>query len=162
MIPIRHPLRHLARAALATLALAELVRSPVPVPATAIWSASDGLVNGHACRIAEERSIEVVSSHVGVQLNPDVMPKLRVHDIYANALRGGKGGENHQALAARLVAGTKLADPAVRKRLYEGGMAAVQASDESATARGSRGPAQEPSAPPSVPPTRPDQGGQQG
>ena len=37
-----------------------------------------------------------------VQLNPDVMPKLRVHDIYANALRGGKGGENHQALAARL------------------------------------------------------------
>jgi len=26
-----------------------------------------------------------------VQLNPDVMPKLRVHDIYANALRGSKG-----------------------------------------------------------------------
>ena len=26
-----------------------------------------------------------------VQLNPDVMPKLRVHDIYANALRGQKG-----------------------------------------------------------------------
>ncbi|MFV0680434.1 RNA polymerase factor sigma-54 [Ottowia sp.] len=37
-----------------------------------------------------------------VQLNPDVMPKLRVHDIYANALRGGKGGENHQALTQRL------------------------------------------------------------
>lgn len=37
-----------------------------------------------------------------VQLNPDVMPRLRVHDIYANALRGGKGGENHQALAQRL------------------------------------------------------------
>ena len=26
-----------------------------------------------------------------VQLNPDVMPKLRVHDIYANAMRGSKG-----------------------------------------------------------------------
>jgi len=26
-----------------------------------------------------------------VQLNPDVMPKLRVHDVYANALRGSKG-----------------------------------------------------------------------
>jgi RNA polymerase sigma-54 factor len=37
-----------------------------------------------------------------VQLNPDVMPKLRVHDIYANALRGGRGGDNHQALAQRL------------------------------------------------------------
>ena len=30
-----------------------------------------------------------------VQLNPDVMPRLRVHDIYANALRGSKG--NHAA-----------------------------------------------------------------
>ncbi|MFD1894278.1 RNA polymerase factor sigma-54 [Ottowia beijingensis] len=53
---------------------------------------------------------DVIVSSVGsgaaqrfrVQLNPDVMPKLRVHDIYANALRGGKGGENHQALAQRL------------------------------------------------------------
>lgn len=53
---------------------------------------------------------DVIVSSVGsgatqrfrVQLNPDVMPKLRVHDIYANALRGGKGGENHQALSARL------------------------------------------------------------
>ena len=37
-----------------------------------------------------------------VQLNPDVMPRLRVHDVYASALRGGKGGEHHQALAQRL------------------------------------------------------------
>ena len=37
-----------------------------------------------------------------VQLNPDVMPRLRVHDVYASALRGGKGGEQHQALGARL------------------------------------------------------------
>lgn len=37
-----------------------------------------------------------------VQLNPEVMPRLRVHDIYANALRGGRGGDSHQALAQRL------------------------------------------------------------
>ena len=37
-----------------------------------------------------------------VQLNPDVMPRLRVHDIYAGALRGHKGGEGHQGLQQRL------------------------------------------------------------
>jgi RNA polymerase sigma-54 factor len=36
-----------------------------------------------------------------IQLNPDVMPKLRVHDIYANALRGSKG-DNHAGLQQRL------------------------------------------------------------
>jgi len=36
-----------------------------------------------------------------VQLNPDVMPRLRVHDIYANALRGSKG-DNAQGLQQRL------------------------------------------------------------
>lgn len=37
-----------------------------------------------------------------VQLNPDVMPKLRVHEIYAGALRGHKGSEGHAALQQRL------------------------------------------------------------
>jgi RNA polymerase sigma-54 factor len=37
-----------------------------------------------------------------VQLNPDVMPRLRVHDIYANALKGQRGGESHAALQQRL------------------------------------------------------------
>ena len=36
-----------------------------------------------------------------VQLNPDVMPRLRVHDIYANALRGSRG-EAAQGLQQRL------------------------------------------------------------
>ncbi len=40
--------------------------------------------------------------HFNVQLNPDVMPRLRVHDIYAGALRGHKGGDGHQALQQRL------------------------------------------------------------
>jgi RNA polymerase sigma-54 factor len=30
------------------------------------------------------------------------MPRLRVHDIYAGALRGHKGGEGHQAMQQRL------------------------------------------------------------
>ncbi len=37
-----------------------------------------------------------------VQLNPDVMPRLRVHELYANTLRGGKGGEGHAALSGQL------------------------------------------------------------
>ncbi len=36
-----------------------------------------------------------------VQLNADVMPRLRVHDIYANALRGSKG-DGAQGLQQRL------------------------------------------------------------
>ncbi len=36
-----------------------------------------------------------------VRLNPDVMPRLRVHDIYAGALKSHKG-EGHQALQQRL------------------------------------------------------------
>ncbi|MEO7242766.1 MAG: RNA polymerase factor sigma-54 [Variovorax sp.] len=36
-----------------------------------------------------------------VQLNPDVMPRLRVHDLYAGALKGARG-EGAPALSARL------------------------------------------------------------
>jgi RNA polymerase sigma-54 factor len=41
------------------------------------------------------------SSRFRVQLNPDVMPRLRVHDVYAGALKAHKG-EGHQALQQRL------------------------------------------------------------
>ena len=45
-------------------------------------------------------------SRFRVQLNADVMPRLRVHDIYANALRQHKGGgreaSSHAALQQRL------------------------------------------------------------
>ena len=40
------------------------------------------------------------------------------------------GKEAPNALAQRLVAGTKLADPAVRKALYDGGQAAIDASTD--------------------------------
>lgn len=40
------------------------------------------------------------------------------------------GRESPEGLSARLVEGTKLADPAVRRALWDGGLAAVQASDD--------------------------------
>ena len=52
------------------------IAAPLPMPSTAIWSASDGLVNGLICHAADDpqcRNIEVRSSHLGVQLNPDVL-----------------------------------------------------------------------------------------
>ncbi len=71
----------------AVLALAEEVRRPLPVPATAIWSASDGLVNGLGCHVVGEpgcRSVEVVSSHYGVQT------RLIVLRAVAEALAGNR------------------------------------------------------------------------
>ena len=41
------------------------------------------------------------SAKFRVQLNPDVMPRLRVHDVYAGALKAHRG-EGHQALQQRL------------------------------------------------------------
>lgn len=40
------------------------------------------------------------------------------------------GRESPEGLAVRLVSGSKLADPAVRKALWEGGQAAIEASDD--------------------------------
>ncbi|KQM76471.1 hypothetical protein ASE70_09150 [Sphingomonas sp. Leaf22] len=71
----------------AVLALAEEVRRPLPVPATAIWSASDGLVNGMGCHVPGEpgcRAVEVVSSHYGVQT------RLVVLRAVAEALAGNR------------------------------------------------------------------------
>ena len=45
----------------------------LPVPATAIWSRSDGLVAGALCYHDPARAIEVRSSHLGVQLRPSVL-----------------------------------------------------------------------------------------
>ena len=40
------------------------------------------------------------------------------------------GNESPEQIAARIVAGTTLADPAVRAALWDGGMAAIEASDD--------------------------------
>lgn len=54
-------------------ALRAEVVAPLPVPATAIWSASDGLVSGVACRGGDCAEVEVVSGHLAVQLQPEVL-----------------------------------------------------------------------------------------
>lgn len=46
------------------------------------------------------------------------------------SVRALLGQDSPEGLSARLVEGTKLADPAVRRALWEGGLAAVQASDD--------------------------------
>jgi RNA polymerase sigma-54 factor len=50
-------------------------------------------------------SAKSVQPRFRVVLNPDVMPRLKVHDIYANVLRnhrGGKDSASHAALQQRL------------------------------------------------------------
>lgn len=67
--------------------------SPLQVPSTAIWSRSDGLVNGLACRAPgqpDARDIEVRSSHIGVQLKPQVL--LIIADILAESPIQGESG----------------------------------------------------------------------
>ena len=46
------------------------------------------------------------------------------------AVRALLGRESPEGLSARLIEGSKLADPAVRRALWEGGLEAVQASDD--------------------------------
>ena len=52
---------------------------------------------------------------------------LTVDDPRITALLGN---ENPEQMAARLIAGTTLADPAVRTALWDGGLAAIEASDD--------------------------------
>ncbi len=60
----------------AVRALLEEASAPLPVPATAIWSRCDGLVNGEVCREADgasARSIEVRNGHLLAQMSPEVL-----------------------------------------------------------------------------------------
>ncbi len=57
----------------AVLARSARIAGALPVPATAIWSRSDGLVAGSICHDAACRAIEVRSSHLGVQMKPEVL-----------------------------------------------------------------------------------------
>ena len=51
------------------------IATPLPVKATAIWSRSDGLVNGLICRADDPgcHNIEIRSSHLGVQVRPETL-----------------------------------------------------------------------------------------
>ncbi|QEA12911.1 RNA polymerase factor sigma-54 [Comamonas flocculans] len=48
------------------------------------------------------RRLEGGQVRLDVQLNPEVVPQLRVHDAYAQALRQHRKGEGHAALQSRL------------------------------------------------------------
>ena len=56
---------------------------------------------GRSRRGPHEPEESISSIRFRVALNSDVMPRLRVHDIYANALRSHKG-EGHQVMQQRL------------------------------------------------------------
>ena len=61
--------------------IVDLLRGPVPVPLTAVWSRTDGIVPWQGCTVDERSSadgppaenVEVVSSHVGMVANPLVL-----------------------------------------------------------------------------------------
>ena len=57
----------------AVIARSAAIARPLPVPATAIWSRSDGLVAGAICRCDQARAIEVRSGHLGVQMRPETL-----------------------------------------------------------------------------------------
>jgi len=61
------------------------IARPLPVPSTAIWSRSDGLVAGAICRDAHGKAIEIRSSHLAVQIRPDVL--LAVAHVLAESGR---------------------------------------------------------------------------
>lgn len=49
------------------------LRGPLPVPTTAIWSRTDGIVGWRGCRVEESetaRNVAVPSSHLGLASNP--------------------------------------------------------------------------------------------
>lgn len=65
---------------------------PLPVPSAALWSPTDGLVNGAICRPPQEEGCRVVridSGHIGVQLRPATL--AAVAGLLAEMPRGARG-----------------------------------------------------------------------
>lgn len=60
----------------AVLARLAEAAGPLLVPSTAIWSRSDGLVNGLNCHAPDSTAIEVRSSHLLVQMRAEVLAAL--------------------------------------------------------------------------------------
>ena len=74
----------------AVIARSATIAGPLPVPSVAIWSRSDGLVNGAICRDDAGAAIEVRSGHLGIQVRPAVL--LAVAKVLAG-LPSSRGGE---------------------------------------------------------------------
>ncbi|MBU1324494.1 MAG: S46 family peptidase [Alphaproteobacteria bacterium] len=88
----------------------------------------DGRLGAAQSRIAAERPIyaELEEMQVSWWLSK-TREWLTVDDP---RVRGLLGQESPEGLAARVIGGTKLADPAVRRALWDGGLAAIEASDD--------------------------------
>lgn len=70
--------------------LLEEAAAPLPMPATAIWSGCDGLVNGDICHEAERgksHAIEVQSGHLLAQMSPQVL--RAVAETLGRSAQGG-------------------------------------------------------------------------
>ncbi|WP_232473786.1 alpha/beta hydrolase [Sphingomonas sp. MA1305] len=57
----------------AVVARCEEIAAPLPVPATAIWSRHDGIVNGRICHDPSATCVEVSSGHLGAHIHPEVL-----------------------------------------------------------------------------------------
>jgi pimeloyl-ACP methyl ester carboxylesterase len=57
----------------------DALRRPLPVPTTAIWSRTDGIVGWRGCQVDEgetARNVSVPSSHLGMASNPFALAAL--------------------------------------------------------------------------------------
>lgn len=77
--------------------IVDLARKPLPVPCTAVWSRTDGIVPWQGCRVdrsdgpAPAENVEVLSSHVGMVANPIVLAVVvdrLVHGVRSGNLSG--------------------------------------------------------------------------
>jgi RNA polymerase sigma-54 factor len=56
----------------------------------------------HAQVLVPDVVVQQAGSAWRTQLNPEAMPRLRIHETYAQALRGHRSDDSHAALSARL------------------------------------------------------------
>lgn len=71
--PIADRIQHRWRTEELRMTEAEVAKPPVPVPSTAIYSRSDGVVRWHTCidtSCDQHENIEVRGSHIGLGINP--------------------------------------------------------------------------------------------
>jgi hypothetical protein len=79
-------------------------------------------------QLLDERPVDAALEEVYLSFWLSKTREYLTADDAATGLLLGK--ESPEGLARRLVSGSRLADPAVRKALWDGGLAAVQASDD--------------------------------
>jgi RNA polymerase sigma-54 factor len=82
-----------------------LIARPEPKPGRRFVDVERNIVVPDVLVLQVPNTNKAAQPKFRVMLNPDVMPRLKVHDIYANVLRnhrGGKDSASHAALQQRL------------------------------------------------------------